>query len=248
MARKIAVALTKGGVGKTTTAVSLAHGLAMHGYKTLLVDTDTQGQCSRALGVEPEATLANVLADHLPAAEAITEARDNLYLLASDHHLAGPALDISRDVEKGHRALAEALKPVAGRFDYIILDAAPGFDPMAINVLTYASEVLAPVSLEPAAMVGLLGFVNHLDKLRKLNRRLALKYILPTFLDARSQQPAQMLEQIRQHFPDQVCQPVRVNVQIAEAFGWQKTILEYAPGSRGAKDYLALTERILSDG
>ena len=105
--RIIAVAMTKGGVGKTTTAVNLSHGLAMRGYRVLLVDADTQGQCAKALGVRPDLTLAEVLAGEAGAREAALKARENLDLIASDYHLSGPALAIARRDNDGHRVLAD---------------------------------------------------------------------------------------------------------------------------------------------
>jgi len=245
--RIIAVAMTKGGVGKTTTAINVAHGLALRGSRVLLVDTDTQGQCAKALGIQPDFTLAEVLTGQVTAAEAALKTRNNLHLIASDFHLSGPALGIARREHDGHAILKRALSGTASRYDYVILDAAPGFDPLAINVLAYAQEVIGPVALEPAAMVGMLDFVRHLDRISRHNRKLNLRYVLPTFLDARARQPASMLAQLRDHFGDAVCQPIRVNVQLAEAFGWHQTIFEYAPSSRGAADYTALVERIVAD-
>jgi chromosome partitioning protein len=245
--RIIAVAMTKGGVGKTTTAVSLSHGLALHGQRVLLVDADTQGQCAKALGVRPELTLAGVLSGEITAPEAVTKARENLDLLASDYHLSGPALAIARRETDGHTVLARALAPLAHRYDFVVIDAAPGFDSIAVNVLSCAESVVAPVALTPAAMVGILDFVRHVGQIRRHNRRLCLRYVLPTFLDARIQQPAEMLKQLRDHFGRVLCDPIRVNVPLAEAFGWHQTIFEYAPRSRGAEDYTKFSERVLRD-
>jgi chromosome partitioning protein len=245
--RIIAVAMTKGGVGKTTTAVNIAHGLAMQDHRVLLVDTDTQGQCAKALGIKPDFTLAEVLAGQVTAAEATLKARERLYLIASDYHLSGPALGIARREIDGHTVLKNALAKVCSDYDFVVLDAAPGFDPVAVNVLSFAEEVLGPVALEPAAMVGVLDFVRHLDSIAQHNLKLSLRYVLPTFLDARILQPTEMLGQLRDHFGDRVCQPIRVNVQLAEAFGWHQTIFEYAPSSRGASDYGALVARIAAD-
>jgi chromosome partitioning protein len=243
----IAIAMTKGGVGKTTTAVSLAHGLALRGHRVLLVDADTQGQCAKALGVRPDLTLADVLTGESGAAESVCKARDHLDLLAADYHLSGPALAIARQSQDGHLVLGRALAPVAERYDYAVIDAAPGFDSIAVNVLSCADEVVAPVALTPAAMVGILDFVRHVERIGRHNKRLRLGYVLPTFLDARIQQPAEMLAQLRDHFGELLCRPIRVNVQLAEAFGWHQTIFEYAPRSRGADDYNAFIERVLGN-
>jgi len=246
--RIIAVAMTKGGVGKTTTAVNLSHGLAMRGHRVLLVDADTQGQCAKALGVETDLTLTEVLTEGRNILEAVTRARDNLDLVASDFHLSKGSLAIARREHDGHLALAEALEPASSRYDVAIIDAAPGFDALAVNVLGCAHDVVAPAALTPAALAGVLDFVRHVSMVQKHNPGLKLRYMLPTFLDMRVHQSAEMLDQLRGHFENQLCDPIRVNVDLAEAFGYQKTIFEHAPNSRGASDYKRFIDRVESDG
>jgi chromosome partitioning protein len=244
--RIIAVAMTKGGVGKTTTAVNLSHGLALRGRRVLLVDTDTQGQCAKALGVAPDLTLTEVLTGEAGILEAVTHARPGLDLVASDHHLTRAALAIARRAHDGHQALAEALAPVADRYDEVILDAAPGVDAIAVNVLACADDVLAPVMLSPAALAGVFDFVRHVERVSKHADQLCLRHVLPTFHDLRTRQSGDSLELLRENFGRLVCRPIRVNVELAEAFGWRKTIFEHAPRSRGAADYTALVETIVA--
>ena len=245
--RIIAVAMTKGGVGKTTTAVNLSHGLAMRGHRVLLVDADTQGQCAKAFGVETDLTLTEVLTEDVCILEAVTRARENLDLVASDYHLAKGALAIARREQDGHLALAEALEPAADRYDVAVIDAAPGFDAIAVNVLGCAHDIVAPAALTPAALAGVLDFVRHVGMVQKHNTILNLRYVLPTFLDMRVRHSTEMLEQLRGYFEVQLCDPIRVNVSLAEAFGYQSTIFEYAPNSRGAGDYKRFIDRVESD-
>ena len=245
--RIIAVAMTKGGVGKTTTAVNLSHGLAMRGHRVLLVDADTQGQCAQALGVETDLTLTEVLTEDVSILDVVTRARGNLDLVASDYHLTKGALAIARRETAGHLALAEALEPVADRYDFAVIDAAPGFDAIAVNVLGCAHDVVAPAALTPAALAGMFDFVRHVASVQKHNTSLNLRYVLPTFLDLRVHQSTEMLEQLRGHFEIQLCDPIRVNVDLAEAFGYQSTIFEHAPHSRGASDYKRFIDRVESD-
>lgn len=240
--RVIAIAMTKGGVGKTTTAVNLSHGLALRGRRVLLVDADTQGQCAKALGVTADVTLNEVLLGEATMLEAVTRARDNLDLVASDHHLTRAALAVARREQDGHLALAEALAPVAGRYDTVVIDAAPGVDAIAVNVLGCADQVVAPVALAPAALAGVLDFVRHVERVARHNRNLTLSHILPTFLDQRTRTSTDTLQQLREHFGAKVCPAIRVNVELAEAFGWRRTIFEHAPRSRGAADYEAFIE------
>ncbi|MBU8869638.1 MAG: ParA family protein [Gemmatimonadales bacterium] len=242
--RIIAVAMTKGGVGKTTTAVNLSHGLALRGQRVLLVDTDTQGQCAKALGVQADLTLTEVLLGEASILHAVTRARENLDLVASNHHLSRAALAIARRETDGHLALAEALDPVSDRYDVVVLDAAPGVDAIAVNVLGCADEIVAPVALSPAALAGVLDFVRHVERVSRHNAKLHLKYFLPTFLDLRIKQSGEMLIQLREHFCDRVCSAIRVNVELSESFGWRQSIFEYAPKSRGATDYSAFIDLV----
>ncbi len=245
--RIIAVAMTKGGVGKTTTAVNLSHGLAMRGKRVLLVDTDTQGQCAKALGISVDLTLTEVLLGEADLLHAVTRGRTNLDLVASDHHLTRAALAIARREKDGHLALAEALVPAQGRYDFVVLDAAPGVDAIAVNVLGCAHEIVAPVALTPAALAGVLDFVRHVERVARHNQDLHLKYLLPTFLDQRTRQSGEMMAQLHQHFGNQVCPAIRVNVELAESFGWRQSIFEYAPKSRGAADYSEFIDLVLSE-
>jgi chromosome partitioning protein len=240
--RIIAIAMTKGGVGKTTTAVNLSHGLARRGQRVLLVDADTQGQCAKALGVATDVTLNEVLLGEATVLEAVTRARENLDLVASDHHLTRAALAVARRERDGHLALAEALAPVTDRYDTVVIDAAPGVDAIAVNVLGCADEVVAPVALSPAALAGVLDFVRHVERVSRHNQRLCLRWILPTFHDQRTRTSAETLQQLQEHFGTKVCQPIRVNVELAESFGWRQTIFEHAPRSRGAADYETFIE------
>lgn len=242
--RIIAVAMTKGGVGKTTTAVNVAHGLALRGRRVLLVDADTQGQCAKALGVTADLTLTEVLTGEATVLDVVVRARQGLDLVASDHQLTRAALAIARREHGGHRVLADALAPVADRYDDVILDAAPGVDAVAVNVLACADDVLAPVALNPAAMAGVFDFVRHVGRVSRHADQLCLRHILPTFHDLRTNLSGEALIQLRENFGDLVRQPIRINVDLAEAFGWQKTIFEHAPGSRGAADYEALVDTI----
>ncbi len=146
--RKICVTLSKGGVGKTTTSVNLSSGLALAGYKVLLVDTDTQGQSSYILGKKPRAGLTELLTKELTPEECIVRARKNLWLLAGGKSLAGVKRIIDRKSFGAEWTLSEALKDVDDRYDFVIIDTAPGWDQLIVNVLFYATEVLVPVALE----------------------------------------------------------------------------------------------------
>jgi chromosome partitioning protein len=246
--RKIAVALSKGGVGKTTTAVSLAAGLAGRGHRVLLIDSDTQGQSARMLGCQPEAGLADLVGGAATPEPAAHLARENLWVLAGGKALAGLKRDIARRDFGGEQTLAEALAPLDDQYDFAIIDTAPGWDALTVNVLFYATEVLAPVSLEILTLQGLLDFSRSLAAIQKYRPQLALRYILPTFYDRRVRKSEEILAQLQSHFGELVCSPIRYNVRLSEAPGYGQTIFEYAPSSPGAEDYRKLLERITEDG
>ena len=246
--RKIAISLSKGGVGKTTTAVNLSAGLARAGYKVLLIDTDTQGQASRDLGVSSEAGLAELLSGEATPAESIQEVRENLYLLAGGRNLAGLKRYIDRKDFGGEKTLAEGLEPLDSSFDYAILDTAPGWDSLTVNVLFYADEILSPVSMEILTVSGLMDFQESIQAIQKYRPELELRYVLPTFMDGRVKKSEEILSQLRSYFGEKLCSPIRYSVRLSEAPGFGMTIYEYAPASSGVEDYQALVERISENG
>jgi len=246
--RKMAVALSKGGVGKTTTAVNMAAGLARAGQRVLLVDMDTQGQIARALGVQPEVGVAEVALEEARPDEAVLKARDGIWLLAGGRSLSGLKRVIARKEFGGEQTLAEALAPLDGHYDLVLVDTAPAWDTLTVNTMFYVNEVLIPVSLEVLALQGLIEFVRSLDSIQKYHPGLTLRYILPTFMDRRVKKSEEILGQMVGYYDELVCDPIRYNVRLSEAPGYGQTIFEYAPRSAGAEDYQRLTERIVHDG
>jgi chromosome partitioning protein len=180
--------------------------------------------------------------------QACTLARPNLWLLAGGRSMAGLKRLITRKDFGGEQTLVEGLKDVDERFDYVLLDTAPGWDALTVNVLFYADAVLAPVSLEIMTLQGLMDFAHSMTAIQKYHTSLELKYILPTFFDRRVRKSDEILEQLQAHFGERVCPPIRYNVRLSEAPGYGQTIFEYSPESAGAKDYQRLTERIMQDG
>lgn len=246
--RKIAVSLSKGGVGKTTTAVNLSAGLAREGYKVLLVDTDTQGQTSRALGVKSNAGLAELILGEVKPEEAIVEARERLYLLAGGRSLAGIKRAIDRKDFGGEKTLSEGLDHIDDQYDFIILDTSPGWDSLTVNVLFYTDEILAPVSMEILTLTGLLDFQQSIEAIQKYREDLQIRYILPTFFDKRVKKSEEILQQLQSFYGDKVCDPIRYSVRLSEAPGFGQDIYEYSPASAGSEDYKSLVRRISKDG
>jgi chromosome partitioning protein len=253
--RKLAIAMAKGGVGKTTTAVNLAHALAAMGQRVLLVDCDTQGQVKKFLGVNPAHGLYEFVTGRTdqqePVAkkEAICAARDNLWILDGGSGLfeLKKWLD-GQPQERRHDCLHKSLVPKGDSLDFLIFDCAPGWDVLSINVLVAAEEVLCPVALQGPALEGLKTFFGYLISAQKQNERLSLKYVLPTMFDRRTRQSFIIYKQLQRLFTKQICNPIRLNVRLSEAPGKGKTIFEFARNATGAEDYRKLAERLINDG
>ncbi|MEW6079034.1 MAG: ParA family protein [Thermodesulfobacteriota bacterium] len=252
--RKIAVAMAKGGVGKTTTAVTLAHGLALAGATVVLVDCDTQSQASGFLGVNPPFGLYEFItgADkdgtRMSKAEALYPARENLWLIAGGMPLVELKNRLGEQpADRRHNILAEALIPRGGSVDYLIFDCSPGWDVLSVNILMAADEVLCPVALQGPALEGLKTFFTYLLSAQKLNPALRLKYVVPTMFDRRTRHSYDMLAVLEKHFFRQLCDPVGYNTSLSEAAARGKTIFEYRPGSAGAEGYRNLIRRIADD-
>lgn len=247
MVRKIAISLSKGGTGKSSSSVSIAHGLAKSGKRVLLVDTDDQGQDGFLLGVKSEKGLAELLSNESSFEETAVKARDNLWLLTGGKALSGVKREIGRKDFGGEHALSDALNAVEGDFDYIIIDTSPSWDTLTINSLFYADEILTPVSLEVLTLNSLAEFIKSIKAIKQYNHKLSHTYVLPTFFDGRVKKSKEILDLLKKHYEKKVCVPIRYNVRISEAPGFGQTIFEYAPKSPAAIDYQKIIERILAD-
>lgn len=242
--RKLAIAITKGGTGKSTAAVNLAAGLARAGRRVLLIDTDTQGQAGSMLGVAPSPGLAPLMDGDATPEDAVVEARPGLDLLAGGHALAGLKRNLSRLEFGGEKVLSQALAPLERHYEYFIVDTAPGWDALTVNVLFCAQELLSPVSMEVLSLQGLVEFEKRIRPIQKYNPGLELQHILPTLVDGRVKKSAEILEQLQSRYQQRLCASIRYNVRVSEAPGHGQTIFEYAPRSTGAQDYQRLVERI----
>ena len=245
--RKICVTLSKGGVGKTTTSVNLSAGLALAGHRVLLVDTDTQGQSSYILGKKPRAGLTELLTRELSPEECVVRARKNLWLLAGGKSLAGVKRIIDRKSFGAEWTLSEAMKDLENRYDFIIIDTAPGWDQLIVNVLFYATEVLVPVALEVMPLQGLSEFMKSLGSIQKYRKEIALKYIVPTFMDARIKGPETIYTKLSKLYPEYMCNPIRYSESLSEAPSYGKSIFEFAPGCTASVDYRELVKKVIGE-
>lgn len=248
IARSIGVCMSKGGVGKTTTAINLSAGLAKAGFKVLLIDTDTQGQDSYALGIkQPQMGLSDYLIDKPPIQEASIVARENLWLLAGGKSLSKITRMIDQKEYGGEMVLSEALSPLESSFDYIIIDTSPGWHSLAINVLFYVKEILTPVSLNAMSLQGLIEFFKSLNSIQKYRKDITLKYVLPTVFNKNIYSQNKVLKELNQLYKDILCAPIRFDPHVAKSPAFGKTICEYAPNSVSSIDYKKLIHKVIDD-
>jgi len=241
--KKLAIMTMKGGTGKTTTAISLSHGLSLSGKRVLLIDCDPQRSVAVTFGIRGERGLAELLAS---GDVDILQVRDNLFVIDSGgRRLAEVELTLGGR-ENRERRLTEALQNLKA-CDYVVCDCSPSLNLININALAYCDEVIIPVSMDILSRAGADQTTDIIDEISMLNSRRPITFkILPTFYDSRTRLSIQVLEELRRRFGEKVFGTIiRVNAAIREAPGENKTIFEHAPLSRGAFDYYHLTEEVL---
>lgn len=241
--RKVAFSNAKGGVAKTTTCVNIGAGLSLAGYRTLIVDLDSQGQITKSLGVDAEQGLAELVQGEASLEDVQVEARENLYVIAGGKALSGVKRLISRRDMRSELVLAEAVEGLRD-YNFVLLDTAPSWDVLNVNCLFYADELLIPVSMEVLALQGIGDFLGSVKQVQRYREGLQIAGIIPTFYDARVRKSAEILEQLERYFPEAVWPPVRYNVRLSEAPGYGQHIFEYDRRSNGAADYARLTQRL----
>ena len=249
-ARVLAIANQKGGVGKTTTAISLAAALAVLERPVLLVDFDPQGNATSGLGVDKTA-LSRTVYDWIGGAAAFDEiarATDlpHLTLAPSNRELVGAEVELVT-VENREHQLAGKIEPLRDRFEYILIDCPPSLSLLTVNALVAADGVLVPIQCEYFALEGVTELLATVERVKeRLNPRLALGGVVATMWDERTNLSRQVLEEIRTHFGALVFQSVVPrNVRLAEAPSFGKPILLYDVKSKGAEAYLGIARELL---
>jgi chromosome partitioning protein len=249
-ARRIAILNQKGGTGKTTTAVSLAAGLAERENDVLLIDTDAQGNVGVSLGVAGEKSLYHVLVEGLEPTEAAVPVRGKLDVITSDATLAAAEIWLARQsVDDRSKMLTKrlSLMQVSRRYDHIIIDCGPSLNLLNQNALSYVDEVIIPVTCDYLALVGVKQVLRTIkDVERHLGHAVRVSAVLPTFYDGRTRLAREVLETLQGHFKHKCLEPIRLNTRLAEAPSHKKTIFEYAPASHGAHDYNRVCDWVLS--
>ncbi|WP_344796055.1 ParA family protein [Frondihabitans peucedani] len=259
--RVITVSNQKGGVGKTTSTVNLAAGLARNGARVLVIDLDPQGNASTALGVEHRAETASVY-DVVVGESAIADVLqkspefDQLFCVPSTIHLAGAEIELVSLVAREQRlrtALETFLQVTEAedrRFDYVFIDCPPSLGLLTINAFVAAQEVLIPIQCEYYALEGLSQLLRNIQLIEKhLNPVLTVSTILLTMYDGRTNLSQQVAADVREHFPKEVLTTmIPRSVRISEAPGYGQTVISYDTNSPGSVSYLEAAAELAHRG
>jgi len=251
LAKSIAIANQKGGVGKTTTAINLAASIAAADYRVLLVDSDPQGNSTGGLGFRKEPgrpTLYQALIGEIPvSATILPTALEDLFLVPSDKNLIAAGVELVNEERREYR-LRELLEPLRGDYHYLIIDCPPALDLLTLNALVAAESVLIPIQCEYFALEGVSELLDTLERVRtSFNPALEIEGVLLTMYDERTNLSRQVADDLRDFFESKTFQTIIPrNVRLAEAPSHGKPILLYDVRSRGAESYIRLAKEVLS--
>ena len=253
MAKIIAIANQKGGVGKTTTSINLSAGLAYSNKRVLLVDFDPQGNATQGVGYRvglEDLTVYDAILGDGNIQECIKKlSKPPMDILPSNISLAGADLELAKIEQHREELLKNALMKVEDQYDYIIIDCPPSLGLLNTNALTAADSVLIPVQSEYYALEGITQLLQTIRLVQKLfNPALKIEGVLLTMYDARTNLSAEVGQEIRKHFKEKAYKTyIPRNVRLSEAPSSGLSIYDYALESEGAKAYVALTREVLND-
>jgi chromosome partitioning protein len=248
MAHVLAFANQKGGVAKTTSTLNLGVALTEMGKRVLGVDMDPQGNLTMSQGIDPEnleKSLYDVLVHRLPIDEVIVSSEIDVATSTID--LAGAEMALSTQIGR-ERALEKALKPIQGRYDYILIDTPPSLGLLTINALAASDGVIVPVQCEYLSLRGLLQLERTLEMIREnINPRVKIQGILPTLFDSRTLHGREAIEILKENFGPLVFNTVvRKTIKFAEAPVQGSSVLKYDPRGKGAEAYRSLAREVLN--
>jgi chromosome partitioning protein len=260
--RVMAVANQKGGVGKTTTTVNLAAGLAQAGLSVLVIDLDPQGNASTALGIDHHAdvpSIYDVVIEGRPMSEVVQRTADFAELLCAPAtlDLAGAEIELVSLVARENRLLRAVQKYLGDRdsaglrrLDYVLIDCPPSLGLLTVNAFVAAAEVLIPIQCEYYALEGLSQLLKNIEMIQAhLNPGLHVSSILMTMYDGRTRLSSQVADEVRTHFPRETLRTtVPRSVRISEAPSHGQTVMTYDPSSSGALSYLEAATELAERG
>ena len=242
--RKICMINYKGGVGKTTTTVNLAAGLAMKGKRVLIVDLDTQGNVGTYFRVKNDKTVYDILIENEDPYQCIMKVMDNLDVITSTESLAKAEL-IMAGLPSRETIFRRAMENISG-YDYVILDCPPSSGLLNQNALLFSNEAFIPVSADFLSMDALDKMIKTIEKTNGLfDHDIKVTAIIPTLFDGRNKICGRTFEKMRKRFNGEVTEPIRVNSKLKECPEAGQDIYQYAKYSRGSKDYQKLVARVI---
>ncbi len=248
--RIIAIVNQKGGVGKSTTAVNLGASLALLGQRVLLADIDPQGNTTTGVGIDKrtiESDAYAVLLENAAIPDVVQPTDvENLWIVPATLRLAGAEVELVNATGREHR-LQDALRPVAGSFDYILIDCPPSLGLLTVNALCAAREIIIPVQAEYYALEGLSQLTTIVEHVRgDLNPHLAILGVLITMFDGRTRLAMEVLDEVHRFFPERVFHTqIPRNIRLSEAPSYGKPAVLFDPKSRGAQAYILLARETI---
>ena len=251
MAKIISIANQKGGVGKTTTSINLAAGLAYLGKKVLLIDFDPQGNASQGVGHEiglEDLTVYDALLGGADVRDCIkTLNKPPLDILPANISLAGADLEIAKIEKNREQLLKKVLSRVSGNYDFIVIDCPPSLGLLNTNALTASDSVLIPVQCEYYALEGVTQLLQTIRLVQKLfNPNLKIEGVLLTMYDARTNLSAEVAQEVHKHFKEKAYKTyIPRNIKLSEAPSMGKSIFDYDMNCEGAKAYVTLTKEVI---
>jgi chromosome partitioning protein len=252
--RLVAITNQKGGVGKTTTTVNLAVGLAKPGHRVLLIDLDPQGNATSGLTPPEELpalkasgrSIYEALVGRIELADAIRQVRDDVFLAPSGPDLVGAEIELAT-MEGRERRLKDLLAPIRDEYAFIMVDTPPSLGLLTLNSLVAADSVMVPMQCEYYALEGLSALLSTITRVRRaLNPGLQIDGLVLTMFDARNRLSHEIAREVNKHFPDKVFQSVIPrSVRLSESPSHGLSVIEYDSKSAGAQAYRDLAAEVL---
>ena len=251
MQKTIAIANQKGGVGKTTTAIHLAAGIALEGHSALLIDMDPQGNATTGLGFSSSSNdrgIYDLLINEAPIRDVIRKTQvENLDIVSADTRLHGAEIELVPRIAR-EKILAQALASLDNSYKFVVIDCPPSLGLLTLNALASASSIIVPMQCEYFALEGLAHLMKTVKLVQKhVNPRLEIEGIVLTMFDGRLNLSKQVADEIAQVFGSRVYKTmIARNVRLSEAPSYGQPVYLYDPASRGAQNYRELTQEFLT--